>query len=240
VSLVKYLGALGYGSRREVTALLAARRVTRADGAVIRDGDPWSHEAVRVDDTPLDPPPGTIIMLHKPLGYVCSLRDVPPLVYDLLPARWPLRRPVMATVGRLDRESSGLLLLTDDGALNHRLTSPRAQHTKTYRCTLSSALRGDEAATFASGTLRLHGEPDALAPVQMRILDDHAAELVLTEGRYHQIRRMFAAVGNHVVTLHRTAVGALTLGDLTPGAWRVLDGDDRQRLWLSPSSPPGP
>ncbi len=154
-TLVRHLAALGYGTRREVEALLAAGRVTGADGRRLRDGDAWKHDEVRVDGTPLDPPPGSAIALHKPVGYVCSLRDVNPVVYDLLPVRFARRRPVMAPVGRLDRETSGLLLLTDDGALNHRLTAPRHHVPKVYEATLAEPLRGDEAPAFASGTLRL-------------------------------------------------------------------------------------
>jgi 16S rRNA pseudouridine516 synthase len=193
-----------------------------------------------VDGERLDPPPGAVIMLHKPLGYVCSSRDVPPVVYDLVPARWLLRRPVIAPVGRLDRDSSGLLLLTDDGPLNHRLTSPRSVHSKTYRCTLAEPLRGDEVDVFASGSLALAGETRPLAPVTLRAIDDRTAELVLTEGRYHQIRRMFAAVGNHVVSLHRTAVGMLSLGALPAGEWRALDAAEAAHSQLSAWSPPAP
>lgn len=137
MSLIKHLARLGYGSRREVTALVAARRVTRADGTILRDGDAWQHDDVCVGGEPLDPPPGVLLMLHKPVGVTCSSKDVPPLVYDLLPARFLARTPVIAPVGRLDRDTSGLLLLTDDGPLNHRLTSPRHHVSRTYRATLA-------------------------------------------------------------------------------------------------------
>jgi 16S rRNA pseudouridine516 synthase len=230
MALIKYLAGLGYGSRREVTALLRARRVTRADGGVVREGDPWSHDTLRVDGAPLDPAPGSVIMLHKPVGYVCSTQDHPPLVYELLSPRWLQRRPVIATVGRLDRDTSGLLLLTDDGALNHRLTSPRTHQRKTYRVELADDLQGHEAAAFAAGTLRLKGEESLLAPASLVVLGPRLADLTVTEGRYHQVRRMFAAVGNHVVTLHRTAIAALTLDGLDPGAWRLLTADDLDRL----------
>ena len=232
MSLIKYLANLGYGTRREVTALVAARQVTAADGRVLRDGDPWQHDAVRVAGAPLDPAPGSVILLHKPVGYVCSTKDAPPLVYDLLPARFLRRAPVMATVGRLDRDTSGLLLLTDDGALNHRLTSPRAHLPKTYRATLAADLDGSEATRFASGTFLLSGDDTPLAPASLTTIDARTAALTITEGRYHQVRRMFAAVGNHVTALQRVAMADLTLGDLAPGAWRLLT--DVERALLTP------
>lgn len=231
MSLLKYLAHLGYGSRREVTALFAARRVTDSAGTVLRTTDKCPHAAVRVDGQPLDPPPGSVILLHKPVGYVCSTTDASnPVVYDLLPPRFRDRSPIMAPVGRLDRDTSGLLLITDDGPLNHRLTSPRSHLPKIYIASLSEPLRGDEAAIFASGSLRLASDPEPLSPVHLETLDATRARLTLVEGRYHQIRRMFAAVGHHVVHLERIAVGALTLDALAPGTWRVLLDEERPLL----------
>ncbi len=230
MSLIKYLGNLGYGSRREVAAMVASGRVTRTGGERIRPDDVWSHRDTQVDGEVLDPPPGVVVMLHKPVGYVCSSKDVPPLVYDLLPKRFARRTPVIAPVGRLDRETSGLLLLTDDGALNHRLTSPRSHLPKTYRATLAQALRGDERARFGAGTLLLSGETKPLAAAEMTEIDPSTVELIITEGRYHQVRRMFAALGNHVVSLERIAIGHIVLGDLAAGMWRVLSDAERSEL----------
>jgi len=231
VTLLKYLAHLGYGSRREVTALFAARRVTDSAGTPLRTTDHCPHAAVRVDGVPLDPPPGSVILLHKPVGYVCSTTDASnPVVYDLLPPRFRARSPIMAPVGRLDRDTSGLLLITDDGSLNHRLTSPRSHLPKVYIASLAEPLRGDEAAVFASGALRLASDPEPLAPVHLELLDATRARLTLAEGRYHQIRRMFAAVGHHVVQLERIAIGALTLGAVAPGTWRVLLDEERALL----------
>lgn len=222
MSIARLLAKLGYGTRKETERLLAARRVTSADGAVLKDGDRVPHDDIRVDGAPLDPPHGSVILLNKPVGYVCSTSDRPPLVYDLLPPRFPRRDPIMATVGRLDAETSGLLLLTDDGAMNHLLTSPKSHVPKTYVATLSEPLRGDEGERFASGTLMLQGETTPLLPAQLQVLSERQAALTISEGRYHQVRRMFAAVGNHVVSLRRTALAALELGGLTDGHWRAL------------------
>ena len=175
-------------------------------------------------------------MLHKPVGYTCSTRDPGRIVYDLLPPRFRLRSPLLSTVGRLDRDTSGLLLLTDDGALLHRIVSPRAHLPKLYEATLAHDLRGDEAALFASGSLQLESENTPLAPAQLDVVDPRHVRLTLTEGRYHQVRRMFAAVGNHVLALHRSRVGGLELGELPSGAWRVLAADDVARLFATEPS----
>jgi len=134
-------------------------------------------------------------------------------------------------VGRLDRETSGLLLLTDDGALLHRIVSPKSHLSKRYEVTLARDLRGDEAEVFASGTLLLESENTPLAPAVLEVQDARHASLILTEGRYHQVRRMFAAMGNHVDALHRSAVGGLTLGELPDGEWRALDDAARVQLF---------
>jgi len=202
VKLLKLVANLGYGSRKQVAAI--------------------AHGEVRIDGEPLDPAQGIALMLHKPVGYTCSTRDPGRVVYDLLPPRFRLRNPIISPVGRLDRDTSGLLLLTDDGALLHRIVSPRSGLTKVYEATLANDLRGDEAGLFASGSLMLESEKTPLLPVAMEILGPRAVRLTLTEGRYHQVRRMFAAVGNHVEALHRSRIGGLTLGDLYSGAWRVL------------------
>jgi 16S rRNA pseudouridine516 synthase len=194
----------------------------------VRDG--YSHDDVHVDGERLDPPPGSVIMLNKPLSYVCSTSDRPPLVYELLPARFLRRDPVMATVGRLDADTTGLLLLTDDGQLNHQLTSPRWHLPKCYDATVGESLRGDEAALFSSGTMMLQGESTPLRPAALEPLDDSRPRVTVAEGRYHQVRRMFAAVGNHVSALHRARFGPLSLGDLAPGAWRPLSPAEVQAL----------
>ena len=245
VKLLRVLSNLGYGSRRQVAAMFREGRVTDAQGAVLYaddaldDGalndDALSHAQVRVDGEPLDPPAGLALMLHKPVGVTCSHKDAGRLVYDLLPPRFRLRAPALSTVGRLDRDTSGLLLLTDDGQWLHRVISPKSKLPKVYEATLAQPLRGDEAASFASGTLLLESDDTPLLPATLEVIDATHARLVLHEGRYHQARRMFAAVGNHVLALHRSRIGGLALGDLPEGQWRVLDADE-MRAVLEPSA----
>jgi 16S rRNA pseudouridine516 synthase len=226
MKLVKLIANLGYGSRKDVTQLFRSGRITDADGEVLYADDVVAYETIRVDDEPLDPPPGLVLMMNKPLGVTCSRKDPGRVVYDLLPPRYNVRSPVLSSVGRLDRDTSGLLLFTDDGALLHRIISPKAQVTKVYEATLAQDLRGDEGALFASGTLMLETEKEPLAPAMLDVLGPRHARLTVTEGRYHQVRRMFAAVGNHVETLQRISVGGLTLGTLPPGEWRALAADE--------------
>ncbi|KAF1687232.1 16S rRNA pseudouridine(516) synthase [Pseudoxanthomonas broegbernensis] len=236
MKLVKHLANLGYGSRKEVAWMFREGRVTDAAGEVLYADDPLDHGSVRVDGQPLDPPPGLVLMLHKPVGYTCSMKDPGRIVFDLLPPRFRLRDPALSTVGRLDRDTTGLLLLTDDGALLHRIVSPKSRLAKVYEATLADALRGDEAGRFASGALLLESETTPLLPARMDALAPRRARLVLHEGRYHQVRRMFAAVGNRVAALHRPQVGGLALGELPEGHWRALDAADLDRLF-SPETP---
>ncbi|MFY2763215.1 pseudouridine synthase [Arenimonas sp. MALMAid1274] len=231
MKLVKLIANLGYGSRKQVALMFREGRITDAAGEVLYADDAVPHDAVRVDGEPLDPPQGLLILLHKPVGYTCSTKDPGRVVYDLLPPRYRLRDPVLSTVGRLDRDTSGLLLMTDDGALLHRITSPRAQLPKVYEATLADDLRGDEADVFGSGTLMLESEKTPLAPAGLEVLGARRARITLVEGRYHQIRRMFAAVGNHVQTLERLSLGGLDLGGLEAGRWRPLDEADRARIF---------
>src|SRR5690554_290011 len=155
MKLLRLVANLGYGSRREVQAMFREGRITDAAGEVLYADDRVAHGLVRLDGEPLDPAPGMVLMLHKPVGYTCSTRDAGRLVYDLLPPRFRRRNPVLSSVGRLDRDTTGLLLLSDDGALLHRIISPRSRVTKVYEAVLATDLRGDEARIFASGELVL-------------------------------------------------------------------------------------
>lgn len=233
MKILRLIANLGYGSRKEVTAMFRSGRITDVSGAPLDPDDAVPHAQIRIDGEPLDPPPGLTLMLNKPVGYTCSTRDPGRIVYDLLPPRFRSRSPLLASVGRLDRDTSGLLLMTDDGALLHRIVAPRSRVSKVYEATLARDLRGDEPAIFQSGTLVLESERMPLAPAQMEVLDHRSARLTLTEGRYHQVRRMFAAVGNHVETLHRSQVGGLTLDDLQPGQWRALQPADLERVFAA-------
>lgn len=225
--LDQLLANLGYCSRSE-----ARDRID--SGAVLVRGEPAdgpsqkAHAAdVRIEGEPLDHPHGLILLLNKPLGLVCShdLREGPN-IYNLLTPRWQRRNPVITSIGRLDKDTSGLILLTDQSVLVHRLTSPKHKVPKIYRATLAADIPPARVAAitalFAAGTLVLPDETTPCAPAGLTMISPREAELTLTEGRYHQVRRMFASQGNEVLALHRRRFGELELGELAPGTWREL------------------
>lgn len=230
--LSKWLVQLGYvETRREAELFLDEFRV-EIDSNPCERGDAKCVPAqVTIDGEPMDAA-RLLLMLNKPAGYVCSHEDSGLRVYDLLPDRYRFRVPKLITVGRLDKDTTGLLLLTDDGMLSHKLTHPRHHVPKVYEVTLRDALSGNEAALFAKGTLMLEGETTPLKPAEMEVLGENRARLTLHEGRYHQVKRMFAATGNEVTALHRAAQGGLTLGELPQGEWRALDADDEALLFV--------
>jgi 16S rRNA pseudouridine516 synthase len=224
--LDRLLANSGVGSRSNADMIIRRGQVV-VDGTLIRDGAfkvaPDLFDTVRVDGEPLDHPHGVMVILHKPVGYSCShdLREAP-TVDELLPDSWALRTPRPEWAGRLDRDTSGLLLISDDHQLIHRVTSPRHHVQKTYQVTLAAPLPDVEhaMAAFASGTLMLDADPKpCLAAALVLTADPLRVEVVLSEGRYHQVRRMIVAVGGHVESLHRTRFGAWSLGDLAAGQW---------------------
>lgn len=218
--------SLGYGSRREARDWAKDGRITVGGNEIDDAGDKAAPEDIRIDGEPLDHADGLLLLLNKPLGLVCSHDEREGKnVYSLLPDRWRRRNPTVTSVGRLDKDTSGLLLLTDQGALVQRLTSPKHKVPKVYVATLDRALPDNAAEVFAGGTLLLTGESEPCAPAQLRLIEPLTAEVTLTEGRYHQVRRMLGALGSTVVTLHRTQFGELTLENLAPGQWRELPLD---------------
>ena len=163
-------------------------------------------------------------MQHKPEGYVCSNEDPDhPTVFFLMdePAMGKLH-----VVGRLDLDTTGLVLVTDDGQWSHRITSPRHECAKTYHVWLADPVSPDAIALFAEGVF-LRNETDKTRPAQLEILGECEARLTIHEGKYHQVKRMFASIGNKVVGLHRERVGGLTLDeDLAPGEYRELTAEE--------------
>ncbi len=232
VRLDKLLSNMGYGTRKEIDTLVKQERIL-IDGHPLKNGKEKVTPSLSlqteltIDEQQLDPLPGFAVILHKPVGVTCSRKDSGTLISELFPDRWNRRDPLFSPIGRLDKDTSGLILLTDDGQLNHRVSSPKTNTPKRYHVNLDRKLNGNEADIFASGTMMLENETKPLLPAELNVLGDAEAILTIHEGRYHQVRRMFAAVGNHVTALHRISIGGLHLPDeLKAGKWRILSKED--------------
>lgn len=236
IRLERLLSNLGYGSRKEVAAAVKAGAFA-VDGVVFTDPsaqvDVSQMSKATFDGEVLDPVSPLTILLHKPRGYTCSTDEQGRLIYDLLPSRWKHRDPVLSAAGRLDKDSTGLVLMTDDGQLLHKIISPKVHVEKHYRVTVRDDLKGNEAAVFASGEFCLKNDSKPLKPAVWTPDGPRIGVMILQEGRYHQIRRMFGAVSNHVETLHRFRLGGLALGDLPEGQHKVLNENDISRLFIS-------
>jgi 16S rRNA pseudouridine516 synthase len=212
MKLVKLLANLGYGSRKEVQRLIRSGAVTDAMGGSLGENDVPPHDQIFVRGEALDPPAPLVIMLNKPDGYTCSTEDPGDTIYDLLPPRFALRNPGLNPVGRLDKDTTGCL--------------------KVYQVQLDRPLQGHEGELFASGTLVLNSESRPLLPAKLEVLGEKEALVTLHEGRYHQVRRMFAAAGNHVLALKRISIGGLMLpSDLEEGEWCELDADAQKSIF---------
>ena len=227
MKLVKLLANLGYGSRKEVQKFIRAGAVTDDTGKVLSENEVPAHDRIFFKGEPLDPPTPFTIILNKPDGFTCSTDNSDDIIYDLLPIRFSLRNPGLNAVGRLDKDTTGLLLMTDDGKLLHKIIHPKSNCLKVYHVTLDRLLEGHEAELFASGTLMLNSETKPLLPAQLEVVGEKEALITLHEGRYHQVRRMFAAAGNHVLELKRISIGGLKLPeDLEEGDWRPITEEE--------------
>jgi len=228
----RLLSRLGYCSRADAKRWVKDARVT-VDGVPVARHDvkvlATAEGGVRIDDQPPDHPDGLIAVLHKPKGVVCSHDEREgPNVYGLLPPRWRNRNPSVEAVGRLDKDTTGLLLFTDDGALSHRLQSPRKNVWKTYEVTLDAPVPPGAVDLFAAGALALEGETKPCKPARLRVdaRDRKRCVLRLTEGKFHQVKRMMRAVGCEVLALHRARLGELTLGNTREGDAFVVGRDE--------------
>jgi len=225
MKLSQVLFSQGFGARRECEGLILSGHVA-INGAVCDDpwfevapeglvftvrGEPWPYQAK------------ALVLLHKPAGYECSQKPKHhPSVMSLLPP--PLRVRGLQPVGRLDEDTTGLLLMTDDGALIHRLTSPKKHVPKVYEIGTIDPVTAKQIDELRRGVI-LHDDPLPVRAAAAEQTGERTLRMTLLEGKYHQVKRMVAATGNTVQTLHRSAYGRLTLpADLAAGGWRWLDG----------------
>jgi len=225
VKLAQLLFSQGFGTRRECAALILDGQVEIAQQVV---DDPQADIDIaglqfRVQGQPWAYHEKALLMLHKPAGYECSLKPSAwPGVHTLLPM--PLRRRGVQPVGRLDQDTTGLLLLTDDGTLLHKLTSPKHHVPKVYEVHARHAVTPAQIDALLEGVV-LDDDPQPVRADGAMLHPDGTLRLTLIQGKYHQVKRMVAAVGNRVERLHRSAFGALTLpDDLLPGQWCWLNG----------------
>jgi 16S rRNA pseudouridine516 synthase len=239
MKLIKLLANLGYGSRREADKLIRSGAVTRPDGTLYKPKDSADPAEVRVIGEALDPLAPLVIVINKPEGFTCSTEDPGETIYDLLPPRFANRNPGLNPVGRLDKDTTGMLLMTDDGKLLHQVIHPKSACLKVYHVWLDRPLDGTEAERFASGEMMLESEVKPLQPAGFEALNETEALVTLHEGRYHQVRRMFAATGNHVLKLKRISVGGLTLPEeLDLGEWRQLTEAEISKIFAGDMSLP--
>lgn len=221
--LEQILFTQGFGTRHECRGLIVNGHVTINQTVV---EDPQSDFDVNglvfsVDGVNWPYVEKAIIAMNKPTGYECSRKPLHhPSVLSLLPA--PLRNRGVQPVGRLDEDTTGLLILTDDGALIHRLTHPKKHVSKIYRVTAKHAMTQEMFGRLLVGVM-LDGEREKVAADDLVQMDDYVFEMQITQGKYHQVKRMVAAVGNRVSALHRVALGNYHLpDDLTVSKWRFI------------------
>ena len=217
-----HLSSLGYCTRSEAKKFLRIFELCVKEKRVFDTSIKAYHDDITINKEPLDPETITIL-LNKPSGFICSHNDAGSLIYALIPSRWNRRNPKISTIGRLDVDTTGAIILTDDGALNHKLSSPKSDVSKVYEATLAVPLKGDEAQIFASGELMLNGEKKPLLPAILEVISETHVRLEICEGKYHQVKRMFAAVGNRVITLHRVSFGGFTVEDLKEGNYKFIE-----------------
>ncbi|MCD9466429.1 16S rRNA pseudouridine(516) synthase RsuA [Photobacterium iliopiscarium] len=223
--LDKFLGTTLGITRREAGKLLRDKMI-EVDGEIVRSASfsVGDDNNVEFNGRPLRLQGPRYFMLNKPQGFVCShVDDFNPTVFVLFDEVSPEK---MHVAGRLDSDTTGLTLLTDDGQWSHRITSPRHVCEKVYLVETADPIVAENIAQFEAG-VQLNGEEGLTRPAKLEIVGEREGVLTITEGKYHQVKRMFAAVGNRVVGLHRDRVGSLELDeDLEPGQYRPLTAEE--------------
>ena len=216
-----HLSSLGYCTRSEAKRFLRIYELCINDKRVFDTSIKAYHDDITINKEAIDPETITVL-LNKPSGFICSHNDAGSLIYALIPNRWNRRNPKVSTIGRLDVDTTGAILLTDDGALNHKLSSPKSDVLKIYEATLAVPLKGNEVQIFASGELMLNGEKKPLLPAVLEVISPTQVRLEICEGKYHQVKRMIAAAGNRVESLHRLSFDTWNTEELTAGQWKFI------------------
>jgi len=245
MQLQDILYSQGFGHRRVCLGLVQQGYVTVNGQPVDDPFEDYEPEGLRftVEGVPWTYHAKAYLVLHKPAGYECSQKPGAwPSIYTLLPA--PLRQrpnkggtPGVQAIGRLDQDTTGMLLLTDDGAFIHRMSSPKKHVAKVYEVGTADPVDDQQVARLLAGVV-LDDDPKPVRAAACEATGSHALRLTLLEGKYHQVKRMLAAVGNRVTSLHRSRIGAMPLPeDLLPGQWRWLDAAQRAAVAESTKIP---
>lgn len=222
--LDQILSSYGYCSRSEARGWLRGGRVTVSGEVAEKPEAKADPSMVLIDGQPIEAPEGLLAIYHKPAGLVCSRDEREgPSIYGALPARWSQRNPPVTSIGRLDKDTTGLLFITDIGDLVQRWTSPKHKVPKIYEVTVDHDLPPGIVELFAAGTLQLEDEDKPCLPAKLEILGAREARLELIEGKFHQVKRMFGSQGCTVVRLHRSRFGDFDLNGLAEGEWRLID-----------------
>ena len=240
MKLYRIVQSQGFGSRKGSVARIRSDEVA-VNGVICDDPDAEIATAqleLTLDGVTWPYREKAYVLMHKPSGYECSHHPSHhPSVFGLLPA--PLLQRGVQCVGRLDQDTTGLLLFSDDGQFIHRMISPKKGVAKVYRAVCADPLSDAMLDALRNG-VQLNDEPAPIAALACERIDERTLRLTLAEGKYHQVKRMIGATGNRVEALHREAIGHCALpASLAPGQWRWLDADDLKRLeqpWLSVKS----
>ncbi len=219
----KILSNLGYCSRRQADNFLLSHIVTYNNLRIKCGSQKADPQLLLIDGQKTDHPDGLLILLNKPAGYVCSHDPSEGnLVYNLLPKQWMKRNPIPSTIGRLDKDTTGVLLITDNTALNHQLSSPKRKIDKVYEVMVDKELTEELRQIFSSDKFCLPGDQKPCLPANLQIRDLFKATVTIHEGRYHQIKRMFSTCGYKVTSLHRSRFGIYSLNNLMEGEYKLL------------------
>lgn len=214
--LDKILANLGYNSRKGAGIMIKQGRV-RVGGEIIKNPahkfNP-SEEKCLIDDHEIDPLPPLTVAFNKPPGLICDREGLYPTVFEYLPHRWQIRTPGFSCAGRLDKDSRGLVILSEDGQLVHKLISPNVPTDKIYAVTLSIPLQSEDIGTLEKGGMKLDSKSKPLRPATIRTIGECQYEITLREGQHRQIRRMVEKFGPEVIDLQRIAIGKLSLQDI--------------------------
>lgn len=219
----QWLSLMGYCSRQEAKVFLKKIDLRFQERRCLDPSEKTSCEMI-LNGEALDHPLGLVLIMNKPAGYVCSQNEKEgPRVFDLLPDRWQKRSNAIQTVGRLDKDTTGTLILTDQGDWLHEWSHPKIRWNKNYLVEYKGILPPDTESLFLSGSLTLPGEKNPCLPSTLERIDLQKARLILQEGRFHQVKRMFESQKTIVTRLHRESFGPWSADDLAPGCWKVID-----------------